>query len=239
MVTRAPGSWPQLTVGLCSADPSAGSTLPACSFPHKALGLFHQEEPFHRVLAPWTPSSGNHTPLASQPCGHPCTPSLSTLPEMEHLVGAADSRRGGSPDPLNSSRSYRHGRLRLCCPQGTVASSWAHPVNPEAPIHWEFPDGDRVTLQERKQRGVQNRQAPKAHSLHHVPLHGQHVPTAYAHHTLARHGFRSAWYSLLAKAGLCLETLNCSREHLGAEARFSPHPRCAASAKDVAWEPTS
>lgn len=93
LVTRAPGSWPQLTVGLCSADPSAGSTLPACSFPHKALGLFQQEEPFHRVLAAWTPSSGNHTPLASQPCGHPPVPNLSTLPEMEHLVGAADRQQ--------------------------------------------------------------------------------------------------------------------------------------------------
>lgn len=57
-------------------------------------------------------------------------------------------------------------------------------------------------------------------------LHGQHVPGAHAHHTLARQGILGAWHSLLAEAGLCLEPPNCGKEHLGTEARVSPTPIC-------------
>lgn len=61
---------------------------------------------------------------------------------------------------------------------------------------------------------------------------------------LACHGIPSARYSLLAEAGLCLEPPNCSKEHLGTEARVSPLPTVQhllyqGPTKEVAWEPTS
>lgn len=87
---------------LCTADPSARSTLPAGSFLDRALGLSHG------VLTAWMPSSGNYTQrhfrfLALQPRGQPPPPPLSVP-----TVGAVDGRGGsggGGPDPLTPSQS--------------------------------------------------------------------------------------------------------------------------------------
>lgn len=130
--------------------------------------------------------------------------------------------------PRLHPKSQHHRVLKFCQThrvQCHLVCCWSHP---EAPGQQEFPNGDRVTSG--RQRSIQGRQAPQPALLYGLRLHGQHVPGAYVHHTLARHGILSAQYSLLAEAGLCLEPPNCSKEHLGTEARVSPPPHGTASA---------
>lgn len=145
---------------------------------------------------------------------------------MRHPVGAADSRGGGSPDPKTPSQVPASWSAEvLQDPQGTAPSSGQSGTccHPEGPVQWEFPNGDRVTL------GRTEAHTEQAGSTG-VCLHGQHVPGAHAHHTLARQGILGAWHSLLAEAGLCLEPPNCGKEHLGTEARVSPTPICSTKA---------